>query len=38
LLVEQSRAAGFVSYVGKFDRQALMSTLQDCCRQWGVAA
>jgi two-component system chemotaxis sensor kinase CheA len=38
LLVEQSRAAGFVSYVGKFDRQTLMSTLQDCCRQWGVAA
>ena len=37
-LVEQSRAAGFVSYVGKFDRQTLMSTLQDCCRQWGVAA
>jgi two-component system chemotaxis sensor kinase CheA len=38
LLVDQSRAAGFVSYVGKFDRQTLMSTLQDCCRQWGVAA
>jgi two-component system chemotaxis sensor kinase CheA len=37
-LIEQSRAAGFVSYVGKFDRQALMSTLQDCCRHWGVAA
>jgi two-component system chemotaxis sensor kinase CheA len=38
LLVDQSRAAGFVSYVGKFDRQTLMSTLQDCCSQWGVAA
>jgi len=38
LLVEKSRAAGFVSYVGKFDRQTLMSTLQECCRQWGVAA
>jgi len=37
-LVEKSRAAGFMSYVGKFDRQTLMSTLQDCCRQWGVAA
>jgi len=37
-LVEKSRAAGFLSYVGKFDRQTLMSTLQDCCRQWGVAA
>jgi two-component system, chemotaxis family, sensor kinase CheA len=38
LLVDQSRAVGFVSYVGKFDRQTLMSTLQDCCRRWGVAA
>jgi len=38
LLVEKCRAAGFVSYVGKFDRQTLMSTLQQCCRQWGVAA
>ncbi|MBK5197961.1 MAG: chemotaxis protein CheW [Methyloceanibacter sp.] len=38
LLVEKSRAAGFVSYVGKFDRQKLMATLQDCCRQRGVAA
>jgi len=37
-LIERSRAAGFVSYVGKFDRQTLMSTLQDCCRHWGVAA
>jgi two-component system chemotaxis sensor kinase CheA len=37
-LIEKSRAAGFISYVGKFDRQALMSTLQDCCRHWGVAA
>jgi two-component system chemotaxis sensor kinase CheA len=38
ILIERSRAAGFVSYVGKFDRQSLMSTLQDCCRHWGVAA
>jgi two-component system chemotaxis sensor kinase CheA len=38
LLIDKSRAAGFVSYVGKFDRQSLMSTLQDCCRHWGVAA
>ncbi len=30
--------AGFVSYVGKFDRQTLMGTLRDCCRQWGAAA
>jgi two-component system chemotaxis sensor kinase CheA len=38
LLIEKSRAAGFASYVGKFDRQMLMSTLEDCCRHWGVAA
>jgi len=38
LLIDKSRAAGFVSYVGKFDRQTLMSTLQECCRHWGVAA
>jgi two-component system chemotaxis sensor kinase CheA len=38
VLIERSRAAGFVSYVGKFDRPSLMSTLRDCCRHWGVAA
>ncbi len=38
LLIEMSRAAGFASYVGKFDRQLLMATLQDFCRQWGAAA
>ncbi|HXG79210.1 MAG TPA: chemotaxis protein CheW [Methyloceanibacter sp.] len=37
-LVQRSEAAGFVSYVGKFDRQSLMSTLQQCFKQWGVAA
>ncbi len=37
-LIEMSRAAGFASYVGKFDRQRLMGTLQDFCRQWGAAA
>jgi two-component system, chemotaxis family, sensor kinase CheA len=37
-LIEMSRAAGFASYVGKFDRQMLMGTLQDFCRQWGAAA
>ena len=36
--IERSRAAGFVSHVGKFDRQKLMHTLEDCCRQWGLAA
>jgi two-component system, chemotaxis family, sensor kinase CheA len=38
LLVEKARAAGFASYVGKFDRQTLMSTLQNCCKHWGAAA
>jgi two-component system chemotaxis sensor kinase CheA len=37
-LIEMSRAAGFASYVGKFDRQMLMGTLQGFCRQWGAAA
>ena len=37
-LIEESRAAGFVGYVGTFDRQMLMGTLQDCCRHWGAAA
>jgi len=37
-MIERSRAAGFVSHVGKFDRQKLMHTLEDCCRQWGLAA
>lgn len=38
LLVEKSLDAGFLSYVGKFDRQTLMSALRDCCGQWGAAA
>lgn len=37
-LVEKSRAAGFESYVGKFDRQSLMHALQDCFKGWGAAA
>jgi two-component system chemotaxis sensor kinase CheA len=37
-LVEKSRAAGFAGHVGKFDRQTLMATLQDCCKRWGAAA
>jgi len=37
-LVEKSRAAGFESYVGKFDRQTLMHTLQDYFKGWGAAA
>jgi two-component system chemotaxis sensor kinase CheA len=37
-LVERTRAAGYVSHVGKFDRQKLMDVLADCCKQWGIAA
>ena len=37
-LVEKSRAAGFESFVGKFDRQTLMHALQDCFKGWGAAA
>ena len=37
-LMERSREAGFVSFVGKFDRQGLMDTIQNYCRQWGSAA
>jgi CheY-like chemotaxis protein len=36
-LVEKCRA-GYVSYVGKFDRQRLVTALQDCRKQWGLAA
>ena len=37
-LVERTRAAGFATHVGKFDRQKLMDALADCCKQWGFAA
>ena len=37
-VIERSRAAGFVSYVGKFDRQRLMDTLQSFSKEWGSAA
>ena len=37
-LIERSRAAGFVNYVGKFDRQKLIRAIEDCCRHWGKAA
>ena len=37
-LIERTRAAGFVSHVGKFDRQGLMNTLEECCKQWEFAA
>ncbi|MGA7545813.1 MAG: response regulator, partial [Methyloceanibacter sp.] len=37
-LLERTRAAGFATHVGKFDRQKLMDALADCCKQWGLAA
>lgn len=37
-LIERSRAAGFESYVGKFDRERLMHALRDCLKGWGAAA
>ncbi len=37
-LIEKSHAAGFESYVGKFDRQSLMHALQECLKGWGAAA
>jgi two-component system, chemotaxis family, sensor kinase CheA len=37
-LIEKSRAAGYESYVGKFDRKTLMHALQDCFKGWGAAA
>jgi two-component system chemotaxis sensor kinase CheA len=37
-LIEQTRNAGFVSHVGKFDRKGLMDTLEECCKKWSCAA
>ena len=37
-LIEKIHAAGFESYVGKFDRQSLMHALQECFKGWGAAA
>jgi two-component system chemotaxis sensor kinase CheA len=37
-LVERTRAAGFATHVGKFDRQKLMDALADFCKLWGLAA
>ena len=37
-LLEKARAAGFVSHVGKFDRQTLMAALGECRKAWEVAA
>jgi two-component system chemotaxis sensor kinase CheA len=37
-LLERARAAGFVSQVGKFDRQTLMAALSECRKAWEAAA
>ncbi|MEG6507370.1 chemotaxis protein CheW [Methyloligella sp. 2.7D] len=37
-LIARSRAAGFIEYVGKFDRQKLMAALKAVLPQWGAAA
>lgn len=37
-LIEKCHAAGFESYVGKFDRHSLMHALQECLKGWGEAA
>lgn len=36
--VERSRTAGSASHVGKFDRQKLMATVQECRKAWEEAA
>ena len=37
-VIERSRQAGFVDFVGKFDRQGLIESLKDCSQQLGAAA
>lgn len=37
-IIERSRQAGFVDFVGKFDRQGLIESLKDCSHQLGAAA
>ena len=37
-IIERSRQAGFVDFVGKFDRQGLMESLRDCNAQLGAVA
>lgn len=37
-VIERTRQAGFVDFVGKFDRQGLMESLKDCHIQLGAAA
>lgn len=37
-IIERSRQAGFVDFVGKFDREGLMESIKDCSTQLGAAA
>ncbi len=37
-IIERSRQAGFIDFVGKFDRQGLMESIKDCSTQLGAAA
>jgi len=37
-VIEKTRQAGFVDFVGKFDRQGLIESLKDCHTQLGAAA
>jgi two-component system chemotaxis sensor kinase CheA len=37
-IIERSRQAGFIDFVGKFDRQGLMESIKDCSMQLGAAA
>ena len=37
-IIERSRQAGFVDFVGKFDRKGLMESIKDCSTQLGAAA
>ena len=37
-IIERSREAGFVDFVGKFDREGLLESLKDYSREMGVAA
>ena len=37
-IIEKSRQAGFVDFVGKFDREGLIESIKDCSTQLGEAA
>ncbi len=37
-VIERSRQAGFIDFIGKFDRQGLIESLKDCSSHMGAAA